>query len=76
MIKLKERNQKVIKKVLENSPEIKEWRDAFTERHGVDPLNQEKLPFMKENFSWKKLRSKLMKESDSSSSFAQFLRLS
>lgn len=71
---LRERNQAVHKRVLLDGPEVKKMREGFKTRHGFDPLTEtDKFPVMKENFSWRKLETKLQ-EADSSSSFVQFLR--
>lgn len=74
MLKLKENNKKVIKKVLLESAEIKSDRELYKRVMGFDPLIEaEKFPVMESNFSWKKVQSKLI-EADASSSFTQFLR--
>lgn len=74
MSKLRERNKKVQDRVLLESREIREFREGFKASHGFDPLTDtEKLPVLKENFSWRKLETKL-READTSSSFTQFLR--
>lgn len=73
--KLRERNEKVIKRALETSEEYKALRESMKRNHGVDITDATKFPVMQEGFSWKKLREKLaLKEADSSSAFTQFLR--
>lgn len=76
MNKLREKNQAVIKKVLTDSAEMKSFRENFKARHGIDPLDGEKFPVMKEGWSWKKLREKVasLKEADAASAYTQFLR--
>lgn len=76
MNKLRERNQAAIKKVLTEGKEIKAFRESFEGRYGIDPLDAEKLPVMKEGFSFKKLREKIssLREADSASAYTQFLR--
>lgn len=74
MIKLRERNLQVIKRVMENNEEVKALREALKRKHGIDPITDtEKFPVMKESFSWKKFQAKLQ-EADSSGAFVQFLR--
>ena len=73
--KLRERNEKIINRVLTEGKEIKSFRENFKRVHGIDPLDQEKLPVMQEGFSFAKLQEKLsLKEADAASSFVQFLR--
>ena len=73
--KLRERNERIAQRVLTEGAEIKSFRESFKKFHGVDPLDAEKFPVMKEGFSWGKLREKLsLREADASSSFTQFLR--
>jgi len=75
MSNLKERNEKVIKKVLTESQEIKAMREGFKKRFGVEMLDGEKFPVMKEGFSFTKAMSKIsLKEADAASAFTQFLR--
>lgn len=75
---LRERNKNVIKRVLTSSPENKKFRESFKRAYGFDPLmEQEKLPVMKEGFSWNKVKEKIetqFREADASSTFTQFLR--
>lgn len=73
---LKESNKKTIKRVLMESEEIRADRAAYTKAFGFDPLlpeNSQKFPIHESSFSLKKAFAKL-RESDSASSFAQFLR--
>lgn len=72
-MKLREKNAKVLKDRLTNSEEIMSFRESFKRKHKFDPFDAEKLPVMKEGFSWKKVQNKL-READSASSFPQFLR--
>lgn len=52
MLKLKENNKKVIKKVLLESAEIKSDRELYKRVMGFDPLIEaEKFPVMESNFS-------------------------
>ena len=76
MSKLRERNTKVINKVLIDAPEIKAFREHMKHHFKLDPLvDAEKFPVMQEGFSWKSLKEKLsLREADASSSFSQFLR--
>lgn len=72
---LRERNERVINRVLTEGKEIKSFREGFKRRFQIDPLDAEALPAMKENFSFKKLEEKIsLKEADSASAFTQFLR--
>lgn len=74
MSTLREKNAAVHKRVLLESQEIKTFRQGFKKSHGFDPLTEtDKFPVMQENFSWRKVESKLQ-EADASSSFVQFLR--
>lgn len=75
--KLLERNRLVNKRCLTDSKEMKQFRESFKRAHGIDPLDAEKLPVMKEGFSWSKLKDKLsstMREADAASAYTQFLR--
>jgi len=74
--KLRERNLAVQRRVIHEGAEIKSFREGFKARHGVDPMDGEKFPIMKESWSWKKLREKLgsMREADAAGAFMQFLR--
>ena len=75
-LNLREQNQKVIKKVLLESEEIRDLRKQWTGVMGFDPLSEEgakKFPVLESNFSWKKTQSKLV-EADSASNFGQYLR--
>lgn len=74
---LRERNKKVIKNTLLNSPENKKYRESFKRAFGLDPLVEtSKFPVTDPGFSWRKLEQKLqnLREADSASSFSQFLR--
>lgn len=75
-MKLREKNTQVLKKVLTEGPEIKAFRESFQNSHGIDPLDAEKLPVMKEGFSFKKLKEKVasLREADAASAYTQFLR--
>jgi len=75
-MKLRERNLAVQKRVLTEGAEIKSFREGFKARHGIDPLDGEKFPVMKESWSWRKLATKLqgMREADAAGAFMQFLR--
>lgn len=81
--KLREWNQKVHKKVLMESQEIKKFRSQLLSRFGMDALLEAekgkdgKFPVREMGFSWSALESKIsseMREADSSSAFTQFLR--
>lgn len=75
MGKLRERNEKVINRVLTEGKEIKSFRESFKRMHGLDPLDTKALPATEEGFSFGKLKEKLeLKEADSASAFLQFLR--
>lgn len=78
MSKLRERNKKVIEKVLTNSTEMKNFRESFNSQHGFDPLDGEKLPVLKEGFSWSKVAKKAgfssLREAEQSSTWPQLLR--
>lgn len=77
-MKLREKNEKILKKVLEGSKEMVGFRESFKRQHNVDPFDGEKLPFMKEGWSWTKLKEKLcstnLREADAASAYTQFLR--
>jgi phage major head subunit gpT-like protein len=74
MLKLKEQNQKVIKRILTEADDIKSDRALYKRIMGFDPLVEtNEFPVMESNFSWKKLQLKL-NEADSASSFPQYLR--
>jgi hypothetical protein len=70
---MRERNLKVIKHVLQNSPDVKSFRESMKRTQGFDIFDDKAFPVREWNFSWKKLATKL-EEADSSSSFSQFLR--
>lgn len=73
--KMRERNEAVIKKAVNENKEMKKYREGFKARFGIDPMDAEKFPVNKPGFSWSKLQEKLaLKEADSSSAFTQFLR--
>jgi len=74
MLSLRERNQKLIERMLINQDGVKQLRESMKKKHGVDPVTDtEKFPFMEGRFSFRKLETQLM-EADMSSSFTQFLR--
>jgi hypothetical protein len=70
---MRERNQKVIQHVLQNSEEVKNLRESMKRKFKLDIFDDKTFPVREWNFSWKKLAAKL-EEADSSSSFTQFLR--
>ena len=73
--KLRERNEAVIKKAVNENKEMKKYREGFKARFGIDPIDGDKFPVNKPGFSWSKLQEKLaLKEADSSSAFTHFLR--
>jgi hypothetical protein len=77
-MKLKERNQKVIEKVLTNSETMKNFRESFKRQHNFDPLDGNALPVLKEGFSWSKVAKKAgfvsLREAEQSSTWPQLLR--
>jgi len=71
---LRERNQKLIERMLINQDGVKQLRESLKKKHNVDPVTDtEKFPLMEGRFSWRNLEKQLM-EADMSSSFTQFLR--
>lgn len=81
--RLREWNQKVHKKVLMESQEIRKFRNMLNARFGMDALLEAekgaegKFPVREMGFSWTELEKKLtseLREADSSSAFTQFLR--
>lgn len=81
--RLREWNQKVHKKVLMESQEIRKFRNSLSARFGMDALLEAekgkdgKFPVREMGFSWNELEKKLqseLREADSSSAFTQFLR--
>lgn len=74
MLSLKERNKKLIERMLINQDGVKQLRESMKRKHGCDPVTDEKqFPFMEGRFSFRKLETQLM-EADMSSAFTQFLR--
>lgn len=75
MSKLQEKNNKVIARCLETSPEVVAMKKYFAMKfNGEDPIgNTEKWNFIEGQVSLSKLRTKL-EEADSASAFTQFLR--
>jgi hypothetical protein len=74
--KLRERNTKVIQKILLENEHVKGIRDSMKARFNLDPMTEtEKFPVLEQGFSWRSLEKKLsLREADASSSFSQFLR--
>lgn len=71
---LRERNEKVIKRMLVDQEPVKTLRESLKARFGQDPVTDEKnFPFREGRVSLKALQAKLM-EADASSAFTQFLR--
>lgn len=74
MMKLIERNKKVIERQLIENDEVKKLRSWSMKKYGVDPVTDEKqFPFSEGRVDITKLRNKF-EEADSSSAFTQFLR--
>lgn len=74
MLTLKQRNEKLIERMLINQDGVKQLRESLKRKFKVDPVTDtEKFPLMEGRFSWRKLENQLM-ESDQSSAFTQFLR--
>lgn len=77
MSNLKERNQKVLKRIITDSDDMRQYRESFKRIHKFDPLDSEKLPVMKEGFSWSKVAAKCgttIREAEVSTAFVQLLR--
>lgn len=83
--KLRERNEKVLKRNLANSDGEKRdgWkslRERLKNRYGVDVTDTQKFPVLQESFSWAKCRESVeklctrLREADSASTFTQFLK--
>lgn len=74
---LKESNKAIIKSILTDSQETRDYRRMFTKQHGFDPLSESDLPVKKSNFSWKKVAEKqgmTLREAIQSTAFVQVLR--
>lgn len=76
--KLRERNLKIQKRNLTENSEIQDMRESFKRKFGFDfATDTEKFPVLRESFSFKKAQREIeakMREADSSSAFAQFLK--
>ena len=72
-IDLREKNAKVIKRVIENCKEAKNERETFKAQWGVDPTDPNML---KEGFSFKKAAEKMasFREAEVSTAWTQLLR--
>lgn len=73
MLALKERNKKLIERMLINQEGVKELRESISKKHGADKIEKMDTALLEGRFSWRKLEKQLM-EADMSSSFTQFLR--
>ena len=72
---LRERNTAVLKKACRENEVVKTLRESIKRKFGIDVFDAKQFPILEGNFSWKKLQQKLeLMESDSSTSFTQFLR--
>lgn len=70
---LKERNTKVIERILESQDGVKQLRESMNKKYGKDKMEQMNTALLEGRFSWRKLQNQLM-EADASSAFTQFLR--
>ncbi len=78
MINLKEKNKKVIERQVTDNEEMRAYRTTFKHFHKFDPLDAEKLPVLKEGFSWGKVAQKMgyasLREAEQSTAWVQLLR--
>ena len=68
-----EENRQIMREALLNNEEIKDYAHGVQRRWGFDVLDP-KCKLLERNFSWKKLRSKTLREADGATLFPQLLR--
>lgn len=73
MSTLRERNQKMMTRLIEGNRENKSLRESLVKKFGGERVDQFLKMVEDNNIDWKKFHSKLQ-EADSASSFPQFLR--
>jgi hypothetical protein len=74
MSTLRERNEKLIKRMLIENEEVKALRDSMMKKYGVDPITDEKqFPFKEGRVKFSAIR-RTLEEADVSGGFSQFLR--
>ena len=74
MSTLRERNLKIVQKIIDTNEGSNEIHEQIKARYGFDTKDAAKFPVLKEGFKWSAVKKKLFKESDVSSAFTQFLR--
>lgn len=70
---LRERNKKVLERMLINQDGVKQLRESLRKKHGAEQIDKMDAALLEGRFSWRKLETQLM-EADMSSAFTQFLR--